>query len=165
MRLIKVFLVGFLLVIGSAANAAQKIGVVDIRNAMFSSNAAREFSEALKNDYAKDEQEIKKVGEQAQKLQDRIKKDGAMMSDSERSKLVSDLEEKAKEFNYLKNKFESAVNKRKQDFLRESKPKLDQALVKVAKDNKVTILLPKEATIWVEDSLDLTQKLIDILNK
>lgn len=165
MRLLKVILLSSLMFFFTSAIAAEKIAIVDVRTALFSSDAAREFSEKLKSEFSGDEKQIKAIGEQAQKLQDRIKKDGAMMSESERSRIVTELEDKAKEFSYLKNKFETNVNNRKQDFLRDSKPKLDDALLKVAKDNKVSIMLPKEATLWVDGSLDLTQKVVDILNK
>ncbi|MCP5207376.1 MAG: OmpH family outer membrane protein [Hahellaceae bacterium] len=165
MRFLQVILLSTLMVFGGAAVAADKIAIVDVRTALFSSNGAREFSEKLKTEFADDEMKIKAIGEQAQKLQDRIKKDGAMMSESERSRIVTELEDKAKEFGYLKNKFETNVNNRKQEFLRDSKPKLDEALIKVAKDNKVSVLLPKEATLWVDGALDLTQKVVDVLNK
>ncbi|ARU56053.1 MAG: OmpH family outer membrane protein [Pseudomonadales bacterium] len=144
--------------------AETKIAVVDIRAALFNSEAAQAFGEKLKQEFAKDESEVKKVGDEAQKMQERIKKDAAMMSDSERAKMASEFELKAKEFNYLKNKFESAVNTRKQDFLRDSKPKLDRALEEVAKAEKVDLLLPREATLFVVPSLDLTPKVIEKLN-
>jgi outer membrane protein len=165
MRFLQLVILGSFMMFWGAANAADKIGVVDVRTALFSSNSARDFGEKLKSEFSAEEQKIKSIGDQAQKLQDRIKKDGAMMSESERNKIVTELEDKAKEFGYLKNKFETNVNNRKQDFLRDSKPKLDEALMKVARDNKITLMLPKEATLWVDGSLDLTQKVVDILNK
>ncbi|PIE42826.1 MAG: hypothetical protein CSA50_08540 [Gammaproteobacteria bacterium] len=147
------------------ATAADKYAVVDVRTALFASNAAKAFSEQLKRDFQGEEGKIKSVGEQAKRLQDRLKKDGAMMSENERTKVAEQFEEKAKEFNYLKSKFESSVNKRKQKFLLESKPKVDAAIRKIAKSNGVNVLFPKEATLWVDGKLDLTAQVIEELNK
>ncbi|PID44345.1 MAG: hypothetical protein CSA52_00190 [Gammaproteobacteria bacterium] len=147
------------------ATAAERFGVVDVRAALFASNAAKSFSQQLKKDFRGEEGKLKSVGEQAQKLQDRLKKDGAMMSESERARVAEEFEEKAKEFNYLKNKFEATVSKRKQKFLLESKPKVDAAILKIAKANRVQILFPKEATLWVDGKFDLTDQVIAELNR
>lgn len=149
----------------SLAAAEIKIGVVDLRAALFSSEKAKEFSEDLQREFKSEEDRIRAVGAEAQKLQDRLKKDSAILSESERSKLAAELEEKAQEFNYLKNRFESAVAKRKQNFLQESKPRLDKALEEIVKKEKLQLILPREATLYTGQSLDYTTQLIDILNR
>lgn len=164
-KMIKFLSLFVVLFASMTVSAEEKYAVIDVRAALFASKAAQSFSEQLKKDFSGDEEEIKKVGSEAQKLQDRMKKDGAMMSEAERGKISEEFEGKAKEFNFLKNKFEAAVNKRKQAFLMDSKPKVDQAILKVAKSNKLTMLFPKEATLWVEPKLDLTSQVIEELNK
>ncbi len=162
---VRIFSLICILLTSLSVSASENYAVVDVRAALFASKAAKSFSEQLKKDFSADEEQIKAVGQEAQKLQDRLKKDGAMMSDSERTKVAEEFEGKAKEFTFLKNKFEAAVNKRKQSFLLESKPKVDEAILKVAKANKLTMLFPKEATLWVEPKLDLTSQVIAELNK
>ena len=149
----------------SLAAAEVKIGIVDVRAALFASNAAKKFSEGLQNEFKNDEEKIRQVGAEAQKLQDRLNKDAAILSEAERNKLSTEFDERVQEFNYLKNRFESAVAKRKQTFIQDSKPRMDKALEQIVKNEKLQLILPREATLYTDQSLDYTTKLIEILNR
>jgi len=150
--------------LAATSYAEQRIGVVDFRTALLSSDAAKRFGEQLKRDFADEEARLREVGESAQKLQDRLKKDAAIMSDSERTKMSSELEEKAQEFNFLKKKYQNAISKREELFLQESKPKVDEAIRTIAKKEKLDIILPTKLVVYANQGLDLTSKLVDALN-
>jgi outer membrane protein len=145
-------------------HAEQRVGVVDFRTALLSSDAAKRFGEQLKKDFADEEARLREVGESAQKLQDRLKKDAAIMSESERTKLSSELEEKAQEFNFLKKKYQNAISKREEQFLQESKPKVDEAIRMIARDEKIDFILPSKVVVYANPGLDLTAKLVEALN-
>ncbi len=147
-----------------AASAEQKIAVVDFRTALLSSNAAKAFGEQLKKDFVDEEQRLRDVGEDAQKLQDRLKKDAAIMSESERTKLSTELESKAQEFNFLKNKYQNAISKREEQFLQESKPKVDEAIREIAEKEKIDLILPSKLVVHASSGMDITAKLIEALN-
>ena len=78
--------------------------------------------------YKQQDLEVRAVGEEGQKLEMRLKNDAAIMSDNERSKLASDLEAKIQEYKYLKSKLDKALAEKRQAFLTDSKPKIDQAI-------------------------------------
>jgi outer membrane protein len=109
----------------SAQVAAEtRIGVVDLRQALFSSNDAQAFSEKLQQDFAGDEAQVREAQEAARKLKDRLEKDGAMMNESERNQLAAEFQEKVKEFNFLKQRLDATVNQRKQQFLEGARPEV-----------------------------------------
>ncbi len=142
-----------------------KVATVDLRQALLSTNAAKKFGEELKKEFAGDERRLREVGDQAKALQERIRKDGAIMSEAERSKLSSEFDEKAQEFNYLKNKYQAAITKREEAFLVESKPKVDAALVEIAKKAGFQLVLPDNMAVYADPSLDITPQLIEALNQ
>ena len=146
------------------ALAENKIGVVDIRAALFSSDAAKAFSKSIAGDFKTQEMEVRSVQESGHKLQERIKKDAAIMSDTERTKLALELEEKAKEFQYLKAKLDKAVAARKQVFLQESKPKVDTALKDVVDAGKFDLIFPRTSVVYSGQAFDITAKVIEKLN-
>ncbi len=146
------------------ANAEQKIAVVDIRTALLSTKSAKAFGNTLKKDFQDEEQRLREVGEAAQKLQDRLKKDAAILSDVERSQLNSELEGKAQEFNFLKNKYQSAIAKREELFLQESKPKVDEAIKKIAEKENIDLILPSKLVVHANADIEITAKLIEALN-
>ena len=149
----------------SLAQAELKIGLVDMRAALFSSDAAKEFTEEMVSKYKQQDLEVRAVGEDGQKLELRLKNDAAIMSDNERSKLASDLEAKIQEYKYLKGKLDKALAEKRQEFLTDSKPKIDQAINDLVKEEKLDILMPREAALYADPKMDFTDKIIKKLNK
>lgn len=164
MKLLMSLVLSFGLMASLPAFAEAKIGVVDIRAALFSSDAAKAFSKSIAGDFKTQEMEVRSVQEAGHKLQERIKKDAAIMSDTERTKLALQLEEKAKEFKYLKDKLDKAVSARKQVFLQESKPKVDIALKEIVDSGKFDLIFPRESVVYSGQSLDITAQVIEKLN-
>lgn len=147
------------------AMAETRIGVVDLRQALFSSNDAKSFSETLQRDFAGDEAKVREVQEQARKLKERLEKDGAMMNESEREKLAAEFQEKVKEFNFLKQRLDSTVAQRKQAFVERARPAVDAAVEELLKENDLDLILPSEAVVYVKPELNLTPQLLEKLNR
>src|SRR5690554_3808502 len=84
-------LIGAALLAFSAQAAAEtRIGVVDLRQALFASDDAQAFSQQLQRDFAGDEDKVRQAQEEARKLKDRLEKDGSMMNESERNKVAGE---------------------------------------------------------------------------
>jgi outer membrane protein len=145
--------------------ADTNIGVVDLRQALFSSNDAKTFSESLKKDFSEDEAKVRDAQEAARKLKERLEKDGAMMNESERGKLAGEFQEKVKEFNFLKQRLDSAVAQRKQAFLEQARPGVDAAVKELLEENGLDLILPSEAVVYVKPDMNLTSQLLDKLNR
>lgn len=146
------------------ASAQVKIGVVDLRQALFTSNAAKAFGKQMQSEFKGEEQKVQEAHDAAQKIKDKLDKDGAMMNDSERSKLANSFKQKAQKFKQLEQKLSDAVNKRKKAFLDKAKPVIDQALQQIVKEKHLDIILPREMVIYSKSDMDLTSELIDKLN-
>ncbi len=145
--------------------AETKIGLIDMRAALFSSDAAQAFTDKMVSQYKQQDLEVRAVGEEGQKMELRLKNDAAIMSDSERAKLASDLEAKIQEYKYLKGKLDKALAEKRQEFLTDSKPKLDQAINEIVEQEKLDLLLPREAALYSNQAMDYTAKVIEKLNK
>lgn len=147
------------------AVAETRIGVVDLRQALFSSNDAKSFSEAMQKDFAGDEEKVRETQEAARKLKERLEKDGAMMNESERNKLAGEFQERVKEFNFLKQRLDTTVNQRKQAFLEEARPEVDAAVKELLEENDLDLILPSEAVVYVKPDMNLTPQLLEKLNR
>jgi len=159
------FLLTLTLCFSALASAEIKIGLIDVRAALFASNSAKAFGEQLVKQFKKQDMEVRAVQEAGKKLETRLKNDSAIMSDSERAQLTSELDEKIQEFKYLKGKLDSAIGKRRQTFLNSSKPKLDKVINEIVKEEKLDLLLARESAMYAVESLDYTAKVIAKLNK
>ena len=108
---------------------------------------------------------VREVQEEARKLKERLEKDGAMMNESERNKLTGEFQEKVKEFNFLKQRLDSAVAQRKQAFLEQARPEVDLAVEELLEENNLDIILPSEAVVYVKPEMNLTPQLLEKLNR
>lgn len=147
------------------AFAETRIGVVDLRQALFSSTDAQAFSSQLQRDFADDEASVRAAQEEARQLKERLEKDGAMMNESERTKLGSEFQEKVKEFNFLKQRLDSTVAGRKQNFLENARPEVDAAVKELLEENDLDLILPSEAVVYAKPDMDLTSELLEKLNQ
>ncbi|MGQ7274440.1 OmpH family outer membrane protein [Marinobacter sp. V034] len=161
----KLILAVMAIVIAAPALADTNIGVVDLRRALFSSDSAQVFSKKLQSEFSDDEAKVRDAQEEARKLKERLEKDGAMMNETERNELGSKFKEKVQEFNYLKQRLDSSVNGRKQAFLEEARPKVDEAVKALLKEHDLDLVLPSEAVVYSKPDMDLTEELIKKLNK
>jgi outer membrane protein len=147
------------------AMAETRIGVVDLRQALFASNSAKTFSEKLQRDFAGDEEEVREAQEKARAMQDRLQKDGAMMNDSEREKLAGEFQQTVQQFNAMKQRLDTTVSQRKQAFLEAARPQVDVAVKELLDENDLDIILPSEAVVYVKPDLNLTEQLLEKLNR
>ncbi|HKK55884.1 OmpH family outer membrane protein [Marinobacter sp.] len=145
--------------------AETRIGVVDLRQALFSSEGAQAFSERLQQDFSGEESEVREAQEEARKLQQRLEQDGAMMNESERDRITAQFQEKVREFNVLKQSLDSRVADRKQAFLDKARPDVDAAVQELMEEHSLDIILPSEAVVFVKPEMNLTGQLLEKLNR
>lgn len=145
--------------------AETRIGVVDLRQALFASDDAKAFSETLQKDFSADEAEVRKAQEKARELQERLQKDGAMMNEAERKELAGKFQQQVQEFNMLKQRLDSTVAQRKQKFLEEARPEVDAAVKELLEENNLDLILPSEAVVYVKPEMNLTSQLLEKLNR
>lgn len=147
------------------AVAETRIGVVDLRQALFSSKDAQAFSEQLKRDFSESEAEVREAQEDARVLQDRLKKDGAMMNENERERLTREFQEKAQRFSTAKQQLDQTLGSRKQAFLEEARPEVDAAVRELMEEHNLDIILPSEAVVTVKPEMNLTDELLKKLDQ
>lgn len=147
------------------AFAASGIGVVDLRQALFASDEAQAFSEQLQKEFSGSEAEVRAAQEEARQLQERLQRDSAMMNESERQRLTEEFQQKVQQFNSLKQRLDSTVSSRKQAFLEKSRPEVDAAVRELMSEYDLDIILPSEAVVYVKPEMNLTDQLLEKLNR
>jgi outer membrane protein len=149
----------------TTVTAETRVGVVDLRQALFSSNDAKAFSQQMQQDFAGEEAKVREAQEAARKLQERLEKDGAMMNESERNKMTAEFQERVKEFNFLKQRLDSTVANRKQQFLENARPEVDAAVKELLEEHDLDLILPSEAVVYVKPDMNLTDELLEKLDR
>ncbi|MHB0776800.1 OmpH/Skp family outer membrane protein [Halomonas sp. WWR20] len=155
--------VGLLGVMSLPAQAAD-VAVLDWRQALLQSDAAQRSMNELKNQTSAQQQQAQSLGQEVQQLQQRLQKDGAVMSESERDDLQQQLMQKGRQFQQLRSQIQRAQQEKEQAFLQKAKPNLDKAIERVVAEHDVQVLVDRDAVVYSQDGLDLTEEVTRIIN-
>jgi outer membrane protein len=161
----KIAVASLFFVASSAMAAGTSIAVVDMERALFQSEGAKASFKQVEDQFGDDLGKIKQLEKEMMEGQEKLKKDGAIMSDEEQRKIRNEIKEKQSEFKFFANKLQQAEQQWRQQFFRSNLPRLQEILKSLIETEKVDIVLNGQAVIHVTPDLDLTKKLLNKLNE
>lgn len=161
----KAFL-GFILAIAVSATAhAEKIAVVDIQRALLTSNAAKNYENALKAEFSQDQQKVVDLEKQVKAARDKVAKNKDLVSADELKKMKLQFQKVFAEYQRSGQALQQKKMQREQAFIQQMKPQLDKALKAVIAQEKIDLVISRQAVHYADDKLNLTPKVVELLNK
>ncbi len=143
----------------SAVPANPKIGVIDIEQTLTTTPAGKRANETFEKNRKAKQAELDKKQTELKKSATDLEKQQSVLKAEVFAQKRDDLEKKFVELQttYAKLERELAGERTKliQDLLKQAEPKID----KLAKAEGVNLIVDKSATIWNDESVDLTGKL------
>jgi len=161
---IKIIALG-LSVVATGAMAETKIAVVDMERALFQSEGAKASFKQVEDQFGDDLEKLKALEQDMLDVQQKMQKDGAIMSDDEQRKLRNTVKEKQSEYQFFAGKLQKAEQEWRQQFFRASLPRMQTIMKELIEKEEVDLVLNGQAVIHVTPDLDLTKKLLNELNK
>lgn len=149
----------------SAQDAPLKVAVLDMAEALFNSERAKEVDAQVKSETAEDEQRARELAQQAQSLQQRLQQDSSVMSDSERRRVNEELEEIGVQYQYLVQRLQKTVQERREQFQQTYAPDLIQAISEVVEEEGYDLVLRAEAALHYRSAYDITARVTEKLNQ
>lgn len=153
-----------------AANTApagplQKVAVLDMATALFNSDRAKAVDQEMQKQTTDDQAKIRQLADEGKKLQDKLKKDEAAMSDEEKRKTTEKIQEIGVQYQFLSEKIQKLYQDRRQQFQETYAPNLIQAISDVVKEGNYDMVFRQEAVIHFSNSAyDITPKVTEKLN-
>ncbi|MEH6824848.1 MAG: OmpH family outer membrane protein [Motiliproteus sp.] len=164
MKAIKVALIGLLL-LPALALAEGRIGVLDMEGALAASKQAQTLREKLQQEFSAEEAELRKISEEGSALKTKLQNEGSFMSDDERQQLTALVQKKYQQFQTLGNQLKQETQGRERAFLQQLRPQLEVILKAIVEADELDIIVNKKGVVYVKPSMDLTQRVVDELNK
>ena len=152
-------LVGF-----DAVAADYKIGVVNAVGVLEAAPQADVARKKLEKEFATRDRELVAAQKSLKGLEDRMVKDGAIMSETERSRLERDIVNKRRELKRDQDEFREDVNFRRNEEFGKIQRDIVEAIREVAQKAKYDLVLG-EGVIFASKAVDITQTVIDHLKK
>ena len=141
-----------------------KIAVVDVRTGVMKSDDAKLKMEKLKGEFEQEKADLEGLRMDLQKLEEKAKKDGAVMSADEKRKLEKEMMEKANEFKFKGQQFQQSSQAEAQEVFQALIPKFQKALQAIVDEQGFDLVLHREAALMVKPEYEITDTVTAKMN-
>lgn len=138
---------------------AAEIALLDQEYVLFNSEVAQQASADLKREFADEEQQVQTLEQSIRQLQSQARTDADVMTDEQRARLQSDLENRLREREQLVRQLQQVQTERRSAFIRQYQPILAQSVENTV-DDRFDLILDKGAVIYHRNSLDITEAVL-----
>ena len=139
--------------------AETRIGFVDTVKLMESAPQAKAAQSKIEKEFAPREKELVALQRQIKTKEDKLTRDGAVMSESERSKLERDILSKRRDLKRTQEEFRDDLNIRRNEVLAKLQKDMYQAVVTLAKEQKFDLIM-SQGVVYSSDKIDITDSVL-----
>jgi Skp family chaperone for outer membrane proteins len=160
------FWVGSSVLMATDSHAADpQVVVVDVRAAVVGSALAQKKMETLRAELADEETSFLALAKEIKELQEQFRKDEVVLSADDKRRMEKQIQDKLAEHNFLREKLQKNSQDAQQQLLQEMLPHVEKAILALQSEKKYTMILRREAALWVAEELDITPIVIEAINK
>jgi outer membrane protein len=164
-RRITVVLTSLTLVLATApaAFAADyKIGVVNVPRVIEAAPQSDTARKKLEKEFATRDRDLVAAQKDLKELEDRLQKDGAIMSETERGRIERDIVNKRRDLKRDTQEFQEDVNFRRNEEMAKIQQDIAEAIVAFGKGNGFDVILGN-GVLYMDEKHDVTDALIEKL--
>ena len=154
-----VVFLSLLSVYSGSAFAEIKIGFVDVAKLSESAPQIRSAQMKMDAEFGSREKEIIALQREIEAMEEALARDGAVMSDSERSKKERAILNKRREVKRTTEEFRDDINIRRNEILRKVNTEIGKAIEEYAKQNKFDLII-SQGVMHHSDKVDITDKIL-----
>jgi outer membrane protein len=141
--------------------AELKIGFVQTERIFREAAPAQKSQRKLEKEFAERDASLQKIAKQTQDLQNQLTKDGATMSESERSRKERDLASMNRDFQRLQREFREDLNTRRNEELAAVQERANKVIKELAEAEKYDLIL--QDAIYAGPKIDITERVLKAL--
>jgi outer membrane protein len=164
MRHISKTFIAICLCLPALALAEVKVGFVNTVKLMEEAPQAKAAISKMEAEFAPREKELVALQREIKQAEDKLSRDSAVMSDSERGKLERDLVSQKRDFKRSQDEFREDLNIRRNEELSKLQRRLYDAIVDLAKAENYDLIV-SEGVVYASTSIDITDAVLARLKK
>ena len=154
------------MMLANAASAAdQKIGVVNFQEVMSKIPQTAAVMQSLKTEFKDQEAVVAQLQKDLEYLQEKMKRDGALMSDKEKKDVEKQMADKYKEFQEKGTALRQAAGQRQNQEQNKIVALVRQAVDNIAAKEKFDLVLQAQAVVYVSDEANITEEVVKQVSK
>lgn len=141
-----------------------KIGAVNAVRILENSPQAEAAREKIQREFAPRDRQLIEEQKKLKELEDKLAKDGAIMSEAERSRLEREIVQMKRDMKRSQDEFRDDLNFRRNEEFGEIQKSILEAIQKVAKEEGYDIVLG-EGVIYASKKVDISDQVIEYLKQ
>ena len=157
-------MMAMLTVSSGAVLAEMKIGFVDTVKLLESAPQAKSAQSKIESEFPPREKQLVAMQREIKKLEDDLSRDGAVMSESERTKLERKVLGKRRDLKRSQDEFRDDLNIRRNEVLAKLQKDMYQAVVSLAKEQNYDLIM-SQGVVYSSDKVDITDSVLKKLKK
>ncbi len=151
-------------VFSSAYTEDYKIGFINARIVLEQSPQVKKIQTVLANEFTPREKEIIAAQKSLKGLEDKLAKDAAIMSESERNKIQRDILNSQRDLKRSEDEFREDLQFRQNEELSKINQEILQAIQIVAKENNYDLVL-SDGVLFASPKINMTDIVIEYLTR
>lgn len=141
------------------------VGVVNLEQALFNSQAAQELQAVINEEFKDDQDRADRLNTELRDIAAKAQRDESIMSDSEKRKVSSDAQEKQVQLQMIAERVQGALQQRNQAFIDSMRQNLGTAIETVVKEGGYNLVLNADSVAFFDNAYDITGKVTAKLNE
>jgi outer membrane protein len=147
----------------SVAFAESKIGYVNFGKLMEKSQQGQAVRKALENEFSSRDKQLGASRDTILKLEEKLKNDGSIMSESNRVQLERDILSKKRDHNRLRDEYREDINIRRNEEIGALQKKVYEVIKKFSQEKSYDLVLT-QAVLYASPKVDITDQILQRLN-
>ncbi|CAM4370896.1 OmpH family outer membrane protein [Shewanella livingstonensis] len=144
---------------------AEKLAVVDMGEVFEQLPQREQISKSLKAEFGDRVAEVQKMQEEMRSLVEKQQRDGALMSDTQKTELVRKMESLKSEFQLKGKALDEDMRRRQGEEQNKLLVQVQKAINTIAGKEKYDMVLQRGAVIFVKPEADISSKVVEALSK
>jgi len=141
-----------------------KIGFVNAAQVIEEAPQADIARKQLEKEFSPRDKEIIKEQKQLRKLEEKLSRDGPIMSENERVKLDRDIRTRKRELKRAQEEFREDLNIRRNEAFEKLRRRVFEVIVTIAEEQKYDLIV-SDGVVYASKQIDITKLIIQQLNQ
>jgi len=149
--------------VGGAAEG-YRIAFVEVPKLLQEAPQVAAVRDSLKKEFARRDQDLVALQGEIKKIEEKLQRDGAILSDAETQRLERDLVAKQRKLKTAQNEFQEELSVRQNEELNKLRRQIAEVIIEVAKEDSLDLVL-ETGVVYASDRANVTEKVLERLKK
>ncbi len=152
------------LVVGQAAAQGLKIGVIDPNRVVEESPQYEEARQTLSTEVAEREADLLDQQESLDRLNEKLERDGALMSEEEVKRLQNDIRARKRRLRYAKAELQEDFALRQSELRTKLVKQVEEVVRQIAKEQEIDLIV-SEGVVYFSERIDISADVVERLKE